>query len=143
MGILSWLFGCAEGDQEKHGSARFLSEQSFRENLTKQKTMSPQTVQQLRGYGVTDETTLKLEFFFYTNTQSKANSLAGAIRDLGSEVETGPSAGDDKLLLITGWTAPIQIQNAFVVAWTERMVRLGYEHDCDFDGWGTNPEQEK
>ena len=28
-----------------------------------------------------------------------------------------------------------------VVAWTEQMCRLGREHDCEFDGWGTNPRQ--
>jgi hypothetical protein len=28
-----------------------------------------------------------------------------------------------------------------VVTWTQSMCRLGNEHDCDFDGWGTHPSQ--
>ena len=141
MAILSWLFGCAEGDGEKESGVRFVSEQSFRENLAKQTTMTPQTMQQLRDYGVTHETTLRLEFFFYTDAQDKANSLVKALTGSGYEVQTRASAGKDRLLLITGWTTPLTMQDASVVAWTERMVRLGYEHDCEFDDWGTNPEQ--
>lgn len=26
-----------------------------------------------------------------------------------------------------------------VVEWTKEMCRLGYSHDAEFDGWGTNP----
>jgi hypothetical protein len=27
-----------------------------------------------------------------------------------------------------------------VVSWTETMCRIGFEHDAEFDGWGTVPE---
>jgi hypothetical protein len=40
---------------------------------------------QLRKYGVTDETELKLEFFFYTNTEAKAES--GRVSDHAKEEE--------------------------------------------------------
>jgi hypothetical protein len=28
-----------------------------------------------------------------------------------------------------------------VLDWTSRMCDVGREHDCEFDGWGTNPKQ--
>jgi hypothetical protein len=28
-----------------------------------------------------------------------------------------------------------------VIDWTGRMREVGHEHDCECDGWGTNPRQ--
>lgn len=139
MGFFGSLFGCSKGDGDK--SHRYVSESAFRENLSKQKTMSPQTVAQLRKHGVTDQANLKLEFFFYTDKESKGQPLAKALQELRYQVEFGPAAGDSRLILVTGWTAPITMSEGSVVEWTEKMCRLGYEHDCEFDGWGTNPSQ--
>jgi hypothetical protein len=74
--ILS-LFGKTPG--------RYVSESAFSQNRTKQTVMAPQTMAQLRKYGVTDETELKLEFFFYTNTEAKAES--GRVSDHAKEEE--------------------------------------------------------
>jgi len=103
--------------------------------------MSPQVVEELRKHGGTNDSTLKLEFFFYTDTEKKAQALATPLRQLDYQVDTGRSAGDDQLFLVTGRTVPIKMDDRSVVAWTENMCRLGYEHDCEFDGWGTNPIQ--
>ena len=139
VGFFGSLFGCSKGDGDK--PQRHVSEPAFRENLAKQTTMSPQTVAQLRKHGVTDQANLKLEFFFYTDKEAKGQALAKALADLRYQVECGPAAGDTRLILVTGWTTPINMGEGAVVAWTEKMCRLGYEHDCEFDGWGTNPSQ--
>ena len=139
MGFFGSLFGCSKGDGDK--PERYVNEAAFRENLAKQTTMSPQTVGQLRKHGVTDQANLKLEFFFYTDKEAKGQTLAKALGELRYQVECGPAAGDPRLVLVTGWTTPINMSEGAVVAWTEKMCRLGYEHDCDFDGWGTNPTQ--
>ena len=141
MGFFSSSPGGSNGDQGRKGDDRYVTESSFRQNLARQTAMSPQTVAHLREHGVTDDTTLKLEFFFYTDTEAKAHALATSLRELGYEVETGPSAGDDELFVVTGWTVPIKMDDRSVVEWTEKMCRLGYEHDCEFDGWGTYPKQ--
>jgi hypothetical protein len=139
MGFFGTLFGCSDvsGDVPQ----RYVTEASFRKNLATQSTMSPQTVAELRKHGVTEDSSLKLEFFFYTDKEIKGQGLAAALRSLNYNVESGPSAGDPKLILVTGWTIPIKMSDGEVVGWTEKMCRLGYEHDCKFDGWGTNPEQ--
>ena len=77
MGFFSTLFGCKQGG----GNGRFQSDAAYAENRSRQLTMTPQTVAQLRKHGVTDESQLKLEYFFYTNTKEKAAALAQGISD--------------------------------------------------------------
>ena len=104
--------------------------------------MTPQTLQQLRKHGVTDDSRLALEFFFYTDTETKAAALAKALSTKGYSVKHRPSASDDKTRVITGWTTKMHMDEQTVVIWTRRMCKLGFDHDCDFDGWGTNPNQD-
>ena len=136
MGFLSSLFGWGQGGQ------RFVSESAFKENLANQTAMSPQTLEQLRSLNVTDSTQLKLEFFFYTDTKEKAAQLSQALKDLGYSVEHGPSEGNKDVLVITGWTTKMPMTESTVVAWTRKMCQVGFENDCEFDGWGTDPEQD-
>jgi hypothetical protein len=139
MGIFGSLFGRSKGDSDK--PQRYVSESALRKNLARQTIMSPQTVAQLRKHGVTDATNLKLEFFFYTDKEPKGQALAKALGGLHYKVECEPAAGETHLILVTGWTTPLKMTDGLVVAWTEKMCQLGYEHDCEFDGWGTNPNQ--
>jgi hypothetical protein len=138
MGILTFLFGSSGAIGQ---SQRFVSEGEFQSNLSPQTAMAPETLAQLRMHGVTEEKSLRLELFFYTNAEKKAQALAAALEAEGYQVRFGTSASDASRLVITGWTLPIAMVDATVVAWTDRMTRLGYEHDCEFDGWGTNPDQ--
>ncbi len=119
---------------------QFVSRDSFESNLAHQIAMTPQTLEQLRKYNVTAEQSLKLEFFFYTNSESKAFALADALAKMQYEVGYGLSATNKKLQVITGWTSAMQMRDSIVVGWSEKMCKLGFEHDCEFDGWGTSPE---
>jgi len=141
MGVLSWFFGSRSQAQSAPASGVFVSEQAFRENLARQTAMSPQTVAELRKLGVTESAKLRLEFFFYASVEANAQQLATALRDLGYQVEAKVAAGDSRLFVVTGWTSPIGMDDESVIQWTEKMVRLGYAHDSEFDGWGTNPQQ--
>lgn len=138
MGFILSLFGCSKkGDGG--GPTRYATEQAYKDSLAKQVSMTPQTMAQLRKHGVTEASMLRLEFFFYTDMESKAESLAAALKAMGYQAEAGRSAGDDKLFLVNGWTIPLKMDDPSVVNWTEQMCKRGYEHDCEFDGWGTNP----
>lgn len=138
MGFLSTLFGCGNRDADQ---TRYVSDSAYRENLAKQTTMSPMTLEQLRKYGVTDETNLKLEFFFYTDDEAKASGLAKVLAERSYSVEHGQSTSDDDRLIVTGWTTRMSMDESTVVQWTREMCELGFEHDCEFDGWGTKPDQ--
>ena len=133
--------GCSHPNGESPKLTRYLSESEFESNLAKQRAVSPETIAQLREHGVTDDTELRLEFFFYTNLESNAAKLESALKQLGYDVESGESAADDGTFIVTGWTIPIKMDESSVVQWTDDMCRVGYTHDCDFDGWGTNPNQ--
>ncbi|GAA5497213.1 hypothetical protein Rhal01_03406 [Rubritalea halochordaticola] len=147
MGFFSSLFGCnkpsddTNKDRPDEQASTFVSEAAFEANRVKQTTMAPQTMEQLRGYGVTDESKLKLEYFFYTNTKEKAEALAKKLAGRGYSGKHDVAAGDPSQFVITGWTTPMSMRNEVVVSWTGEMCDIGYRFDCEFDGWGTNPNQ--
>jgi regulator of RNase E activity RraB len=123
-------------------TGQFVTEKAFINNRDKQMQMTPQVVEQLRKLNVTSDTELKLEYFFYTNTAEKAEQLATEIGKMNYTVKYGVSAGDKKLIIITGWTTKMKMADEIVEQWTKQMCELGYKFDCEFDGWGTEPEQE-
>ena len=131
------LFSFFQSDPSK----KFVSEKEYKSNVAKQLTMTPQTLKQLRKYNVTDAKELKLEYFFYTNTIDKAKAFASEISKLNYTVNFGKAAGTRNQFVITGWTTKIQMSDTVVLAWTKQMCELGYQFDCDFDGWGTKPDQ--
>jgi regulator of RNase E activity RraB len=138
MGLFNSFFRRKSKD---NGPENFVSAAEFRENLALQTKMSPQTLIELRKHGVNDDTNLKLEFFFYTDTQPKAQALLIRLKSMGYEVRTEPSSDDADKLLITGWTTPQDMSENAIITWTQKMCHLGYEWDCEFDGWGTYPGQ--
>ena len=58
MGLFSFL----KANQNDNG--KFVTEQAFKANREKQLGMTPQTLDQLRKLGITDDKELKLEYFF-------------------------------------------------------------------------------
>ena|SRR5581483_3082554 len=136
MGFFSTLFGGKTG-----GDGRFQTEEAYTHNRAQQLGMTPLTIAQLRKFGVTDQSQLKLEYFFYTNTQEKAAALAEALAALGYVGGHERSASKKKQFLVTGWTTPMTMDDSTVLDWTGQMCDVGYQYDCEFDGWGTNPKQ--
>lgn len=120
---------------------RFVTEDKVRASLASQLQGNRQILDQLAGLGVTPDRRLRLEYFFYTNAAAKAESLAGAVAGLGYEVKHGKSAGDSRAWVITGWTTPILMSEPVVGDWNRQMAQLGLDHDAEFDGWGTTPDQ--
>lgn len=128
--------------KSQSNSGQFVSEGAFSNNCKKQMQMTPQVIDQLRKLNVSEEKELKLEYFFYTNTAEKAESLALEVEKLNYTVAHGVSAGDKKLFIVTGWTAKIKMADDVVVEWTKQMCELGYKFDSEFDGWGTEANQD-
>jgi tetratricopeptide (TPR) repeat protein len=123
---------------------RYVSESAYKRSVTEQEGMNGQTLTQLSKQGVNGDSQLSLEFFFYTDNQDKASNLAIELNKLNYNIESvGKFAGDSNLWKVSGWTTPIKMDISSVTAWTEQMCKLGFENDCDFDGWGTNPDQEE
>lgn len=135
MNFLKKLFN--SGDEE----GRFRAAEEYAEQRASQLRMTPQTLEALRDCGVGDSTNLRLEYFFYTDTEAKAQALTQALEELGYAGAFHDSEHDPDLLVVTGWTSKIRMDDATVIDWVGRMCDLGQSHDCEFDGWGTNPQQ--
>jgi len=120
---------------------KFVDENRYRTNQVNQVKMAPETLKQLRDLGVTETNELKLEYFFYTNTLEKSKIFADEIQKLNYSAKYGKSAGDKKLFIITGWTIKMPMSDFVVKEWVKKMCEIGYKYDCDFDGWGTEPDQ--
>jgi regulator of RNase E activity RraB len=127
---------------KKNNTGQFLTERKFQDNSDRQVEMTPQTLKQLRKYGVTADDELRLEFFFYSNTLWKVEKLSDELKRLNYEVQFSRSQGNKELFISTGWTSKMKMDNGTVTFWTKEMCKLGYKFDCDFDGWGTTPNQE-
>jgi hypothetical protein len=134
MGFLDSIFG-------KKEAGPYWTEGQQIDNRKRQLEMTPQTLEVLRQHGVNDDSLLRLEFFFYTNTSEKAAGLSDELTSLEYSSDVGPSASNAKDFLINGWSAPIKMDEYSVLDWTKLMCDLATKHDCEFDGWGTDPTQ--
>jgi hypothetical protein len=135
MGINDFL-------QSAGASKQFVSEVKLEESVSRQKDLVPATLETLRHLEDKPSDELRLEFFFYTNTAGKAKEFSGFLEKRGYSVEYAKAAGISNAFLITGWTTKISMKEESVIAWTQEMCELGYQYDCEFDGWGTTPDQE-
>jgi hypothetical protein len=117
---------------------RYVTEAAFQRNLQRQLSRTPQTLAALREHGVPNAATFRLEYFFYSASSANAEGLAGALRQKNYSVVAQPSAHDEKLFVVTGWSTPVALTEESLQSWTAAMGRLGFEHDCEFDGWGAS-----
>lgn len=87
-----------------------------------------------------DSEFMKLDFWFYTNEQEKAELLAGALRGLQYEVEVSTGGHEDRQICISGCTPFMHDVDDAMEKWVKQMNELGFVHDCEFDGWGSPVE---
>jgi hypothetical protein len=113
--------------------------------LTRQLQMNPATWEALQKHGVTEESQLRLDFFFNAPSKPKAEQLAAFLR---TEIDYDVVIGQHKkkgLLAKPGWTVegktqPTSASLEILNDWVTWMVGAGAEHGaCQFDGWGTQP----
>lgn len=129
------LFGFLKGQPK-----RFISEAKHKENVTKQTEMNNEILHQLSLYGVTQKTELKIEYFFYTDTKDKADKLNADLKK--KNYETVDVHQVENLWSVSGWTSKLNMDLRVVTNWTVEMCELGFSFDCEFDGWGTHPQQD-
>lgn len=85
-----------------------------------------------------EEKELPVEFFFYTNAIEKAKVLANEMVKLQYEIyDCKQCSYDASRFSITGCTPKMKITDEAMTTWVEKMCGLGYQYDCEFDGWGT------
>lgn len=134
------LGGCSAVDLFSlfgRSSKRFWTNDASQQALARQLQNGRLMLDRLAELNIGTEDDLKMEFFFRTDTRRKALALCGDLEEVGCRVEQERSATGDGLIFVTGWTPPMSMTYTVLEMWTERMCRLGYQHDCRFDGWGS------
>ena len=114
---------------------RFFSKKEYEDKKDMQQTLNNKVLGLFQDYGGKSEY-MSVEFFFYTDTQDKANNLAIELAAMGYEMYGADKGSDDKYSII-GCTMPIGMHEESVTNWSKQMCKLGYDNDCQFDGWGT------
>ena len=128
--------------QSAGGSKQFISEIKFEEILAKQNILVPEVLETIRQLEESPSEELRLEFFFYTNTATKAKEFSDFLKLKNYSVEYSKSIAGINLFEISGWTTKISIEEKNVLRWAKEMCEFGFQFDCEFYNWGTTPDQE-
>jgi hypothetical protein len=113
----------------------FVSEEKFKTNLAKQLEWTPKTLEKLKVKDVSMRDQLQLSYFFYSIDIDKAKILVKELSDLHYSSEVHKNFFNKTQFIISGKTTPIKMSKSALLSWTKKMCELGYQLDCDFDGW--------
>ncbi len=119
---------------------RHVTEASLRTNTAHQVRMTILTLGLLAKAGVEAGRLLKLEFVYFTNARDKAEAFVKSLAKIDYQAKCHPSAKDPRRWVVEGRSTPVPIDEETLVQWTQEMCEAGFMHDCEFDGWGTNPK---
>lgn len=114
-----------------------VNEEQFEDSNEMQKTSVPIVMDIVRELGEKTSDDMVLEFFFYTNELSKAESLTAQLKTFGYAVAIDEQGKPGLNFSITGTTIPLPNEDEVIADWAGKISELGFVHDCEFDGWGT------
>lgn len=116
------------------------NEQQARRVLAQQLAMNERSWQALQEHGVTEESELRLEFFYVSPGEGEAENLRAFIQEQTDyDVRVRSSGGGfmrKRSWTVTGTTQPTKVSLDILNEWVGWMVATGFESDCEFDGWG-------
>ena len=117
-----------------------MKETHYQSILEKQLAMNRQTWAALQKHGATEESELRLEFFFNAPNRKAADRLYAPLQELtdydAKVISDGPFL--HRKWRVEGTTQNTKISPAILDQWVTWMVTAGKETSCDFDGWGTS-----
>lgn len=113
----------------------------FERILELQLQMNREKLTELRGQGIEEDTTVRLEFFYLAPGESEAWAL---VAFLGEETDYDVRAferregmDENTPWLVVGMTQPTPLSLDLLDDWAEWMVAAGaVKGPCAFDGWG-------
>jgi phosphopantetheine adenylyltransferase len=110
-----------------------------RGDLGRQLELTSATWLKLQEVGVTEESELRLDFFYFTPAEEEATALARFLRETTDyDVEAHSHQTDEGLTewTVDGTTELTTVSGSVLDDWVTWMVAAGNKHDCEFDGWG-------
>ena len=131
MGLFSFL----------KSNKRFVSEKQLQENIRHQQAMNEETLFEFNEYGIDENATRILEFFFFSNDVLKLEQLKAALLNMKcKELQLEQDPESKKHWVLFGETNPMKMELSTINNWTKNLCEIGFEYDCDFDGWGAKME---
>jgi hypothetical protein len=121
---------------------RFITEDFCNAISQNQVAALPKILRVLKKNNVIESETRNLQFFFYTNTAGKAKLLSEELQKKEYSAEYKIAAHNKKQFVITGRTGEIALEQNTLAKWAKEMCALGFKCDCEFDGWGTEINQD-
>lgn len=116
------------------------NEEAARQALAQQLAMNQRSWQALQEHGVTEDSELRLDFFYVAPGEREAEELREFLqRETDYDVRVDSSGGGftrKKSWTVSGTTQPAQVSLDILDQWVGWMVAAGFERDCEFDGWG-------
>lgn len=108
--------------------------------LAQHLAMNRQSWAALQQHGVTEESELRLDFFYAAADEEAASRLAQFL-EAETDYEVMPRSSGGGFLrkqkwTISGTTQPTKVSSAILDQWVEWMVAAGFQFGCEFDGWG-------
>ncbi len=108
---------------------------TLEENLEHQLKMTEELWKRFVEDGVTDGTVLVLDFMYDAPSKEAAEALSNSL----SEYNTMPDSTGffKKKWEVIGQTQPMEVSKSILILWERSMIIRGWEHQCEFDGFGT------
>lgn len=114
---------------------QFVFELDFATNRARQSHLAIETLVRLRESDIEEDDELKVDYVFYADTAEKAATLAKELQHLNYAVQQEVIVNNKKLHRVKGQTTPIKMMHEVLRKWAVDMCDLGYQYDCDFEGW--------
>lgn len=131
MGLFSFL----------KSNKRFVSEKQLQENIQNQQSMNEETLFEFSEYGIDENATRILEFYFFSNDVLMLEQLKNALQKLNyKELQLEKDPESKKHWALYGETNPMNMELNTINNWTKSLCEIGFEYDCEFDGWGAKME---
>jgi regulator of RNase E activity RraB len=89
----------------------------------------------VKELGIEKSDTQSVEFFFYAESEEKANKFKSYLEEKFAYEVYGINKANDKWSII-GCTLVMSTKNSAIQKWSMQMCDLAFEFDIEFDGWG-------
>ncbi len=84
---------------------------------------------------ITPESSLPIEFFYVSDKQEKLQNLGLYLLATFPEYTGFKVKPYNENFELLGLTAPVKMDIANINSWNQMMWDVGYEYDCQLDGW--------
>lgn len=109
---------------------------AYEDNIEHQLRMLEKTWEQFVAHGVTPETELVLEFVYLAPNKASASVLYQALENYEAGIRSHGIFR--KRWFIDGKSHPTTVSKTKLTQWLDFMVDLGWQHGCEFDGFGAS-----